>query len=260
MMVSAVLILVTGCSDAARVEVPAPSVYVEDAKVDAGVTLRIHAPEASTLTFTPAGPVPTPVAPTTWEVQAADGSYVVAVADPTGATTKLYVDVGVTGPIGGEMDGLANLPPPPPSKWLYYTVAAVFGIGTYLLVQSLKRRLKRPLPPPIPDPAHVIAHRAWAALRDRTDLDDATVARLISEIFRTWLDATESFPATKRTTREILDNLASTLTASELQSARRLLTATDLVKFAERAERANLFEQLDGDFAALVRPGRSPHV
>lgn len=260
MIALALAFALAGCGEDAPVDVPAPAVYVEDAKVDAGVSLRVHAPEGSTLAFTPAGPVPTPVDNTTWEVQAEDGSYIVAVSDPAGVTTKLYVDVGVVGPTGGEMDGLANLPPPPPSNWLYYTVAALSALATYAAVQYIRHRLKRPLPPPIPDPPHVIAHRAWSALRDRTDLDDATVARLISEIFRTWLDATESFPATKRTTREILDNLASTLTAAELQSARRLLTATDLVKFAERSERANLFEQLDGDFVALVRPGRSSHV
>lgn len=254
------LVTLVGCRTSERASVPPPAIYIEDAKVDPGVSLRVHAPAGSSLVVAPEGPVAKLVDDTTWEIEAEDGSYVVAVVPTEGAATKLYVDVGVTGPTGGEMDGLAALPPPAAPIWPYVILGVTTSVTAVWLARYAYRQMRRPAPAPTPDPPHVIALRAWASLRDRTDLEAESVARLMSEIFRAWLDATQQFPATKRTTRETLDNLAGTLTAAELQSARRLLSATDLVKFAERTERANLFEQLDGDFVALVRAGRGVHA
>ena len=78
----------------------------------------------------------------------------------------------------------------------------------------------------------------------------------MSTIFRTWIGAAWGLPAPQRTRREILDSLAGMFTAAELDSARRLLSATDLVKFAERSQHANLFETLDQDFQSVVKPVR----
>jgi hypothetical protein len=255
-VLAAAWLVVAGCAAPERPALPPRPAFVEDAKVESGEALVVHATEGTTLSIVPEGAVPTPQTTEIWEIRAKDGSYVVTATDAAGGVTKLYVDVGVSGPTGGPMDGLAALPPPPPSRWAYYLTALVFGLLGFAVARFVRGKLKKPAPPPIPDPPHVIAIRAWGVLRERHDLDDEALARLMSEVFRNFLDATQPFPATKRTTKEIVDNLASTLTAAELQAARRLLMATDMVKFATRAERANLFEQLDGDFSLLVSARR----
>jgi hypothetical protein len=85
-------------------------------------------------------------------------------------------------------------------------------------------------------------------------LAPAELALELSAVFRRYLEAAHGWPATRRTTREILDILAGLHTATELDSSRRLLMAMDLVKFADRDERATLFERLDDDFGNVVRP------
>jgi hypothetical protein len=260
------LLWLAACSGETSLPVvpPAP-VWVDAQHVDAGAHITLHAPVGATVAST-GSLVVAPSGDGTWDLSGENGSYIVTVTPPAPAAapagspapapTRLFVDVGVAGPTGGEMDDLADLPPPPPPIWPWVVagVAAVVvaGGGAAWAWQRFK-----PVPaPPPPDPPEVVARRAWAALRERTDLRPEEIARAMSEIFRTWVDAAWGFPATRRTTREILDNLAGAFTAAELDAARRLLMATDLVKFAERSEHANLFENLDRDFSTLVRPVR----
>lgn len=249
-------LLLLACADPPVPELPAAPVYVDARRAPSGGTLALHAPAGSSVE----SDKPLTVAPTgegEWALSGEDGSYVVTVTPPApAAAVKLYLDVGVDGPTGGELDDVRAVPPPPPPMWPWIAGGVAAGIGAVALGVWAWRRYAPAPPPPPPDPPHVIARRAWAALRQRTDLPPEAVAGAMSEIFRTWIDAAWGFPATRRTTREILDNLAGSLTAVELESSRRLLTATDLVKFAERSEHANLFERLDRDFEALVKPVR----
>lgn len=92
------------------------------------------------------------------------------------------------------------------------------------------------------------------------DLGPAELALALSAVFRRYLEAAHRWPATQRTTREILDTVAGLYTATELDSCRRLLMAMDLVKFADRAEQADIFDTLDADFSAIVRPVGAPHA
>lgn len=258
------LALLAACSSGGdAVAVPAAPVWVDARRADAGGHIGLHAPPGSTIEGSE-GLVVAPKSADTWDVSGEPGSYIVTVTQPVDpatptaapARTRLFVDIGVTGPTGGEMDDLAAVPPPPPPIWPWVVAglvgAAALGGAAVWAWQKVK---PEPLPP-TPDPPEVIARRAWSALRERTDLRPEDVARAMSEIFRTWLDAAWGFPATRRTTREILDNLAGSFTAAELDAARRLLTATDLVKFAERDQHTDLFESLDRDFTTLVRPVR----
>jgi hypothetical protein len=156
------------------------------------------------------------------------------------------------------MEDLAVLPPPPPPVWPWVLggVAAIgaLGAGGWFAWQ----RLKPKPPPPPPEPADRVARREWAALRARRDLQPEELALALSRVYRTYLDAVHAWPATSRTTREILDNLAGEMTALQLERARRLLSAMDIVKFSERETHASFFEALDADFDALVVPVHAP--
>lgn len=248
---------------------PAAPVWVESRKVDEGKPARIHAPagttmptvEGLTLTQESVGDDGSAV----WDAVGAKGSYVIDVPGPDQKPVPIYVDIGVEGPTGGEMADLAAPAPRPPPIWPY-VLGGLVGLGTVVAAGIAAWKKWRPLPPPAPpEPPDVLALRAWLALRARTDLDAAQLALELSSVYRRYLDATRVWPATSRTTREILDNLAGELSAAELDCARRLLSAMDLVKFAERdgnSARASLFEQLDADFRRLVSPvrGRSDRV
>lgn len=242
---------------------PAPPVWVESRTVGSGEAVIVHVPTGTTPPTVEgleirkvAGDETTE----TWELTGKDGSYIVpvpATKDAAGGTVPpvtLYLDIGVTGPVGGPMEDLAALPPPPePTPWWVWVVAAA-GSGLGVGAVQLWRRLRPGPPPPPPEPAHVVARREWARLRERRDLPPEALAVELSAVYRRYVQAVAGWPATSRTTREILDNLSGSLLASDLDAARRLLTAMDLVKFADRATHEGLFEQLDADFVALCVP------
>ncbi len=242
------------CAEA-PVAVAPPTVYVDAARVATGDPAVVHAPVGSTVAANN-GLVATARDEQAWELRGDDGSYVVTVTPPQGESVRLFVDIGVEGPKAGELADLLPVVPESAPVWPYVAGGILLAALVAATAYAAYRRLKKPPPPPIPDPPHVVAQRAWDALRRREDLPPEEVARQMSEIFRTWLAAAYGFPAPRRTTREIVDNLAGSLTALELDATRRLLTATDLVKFAERNEHADLFSRLDDDFRNLVRPVR----
>jgi hypothetical protein len=200
-------------------------------------------------------------------------SYVINLAPghatgPDGAARELpmapiFVDIGVEGPSGGPMADLLPVPAERDLPWVWMGAgigaAALLGAGLYAL-----RRRRPPLPPAPPDPAHVVARRAWDEAR-RAGLDDHALALRLSAILRTYFDQAIGFPASARTTREILAHLqdAGTLDAAHRGRARHILDATDRLKFAREGGGAGFFEALDDDFAAVLdatRPrGEVPH-
>ncbi len=249
------MIWILACEDAAPPAAPPAAVYVEAQKVDEGTPVRVHAPAGSTVEANN-GLVATAANDETWELRGEPGSYIVTVTPPGAEAVRVFVDIGVEGPDAGELADLVSLPPEPDPTWPIWVGGAAALTTVAALGYAAWQRYKPAPPPPIPDPPHVVALREWDRLRARTDLAPEELARQMSEIFRTWVGAAYGFPATRRTTREIVDNLAGMLTAAELDATRRLLMATDLVKFAERQEHADLFARLDDDFRGLVRPVR----
>jgi hypothetical protein len=233
---------------------PAPEaapVWIEDRTVDAGAPVVLHAPDTVSVEA-PAGLTATKRATgddgtAVWELRGDPGSFHVEVAG-----TQLFFDIGVEGPTGGPMDDLARVPEPPPPLWPWL-VGSVVGAGA-LAAGALYawKRFRPAAPPPPPEAPHVRARREWAAARVRADLAPELLALELSAVYRRYLEATGGFSATARTTREILDNLAGEMTALQLDRARRLLSAMDLVKFSDRETRAELFAKLDDDFEALV--------
>jgi len=245
-----------GCGGEAPPSAPPAAIYVDAQQVDEGAPAVVHAPAGSTVE-TQDGLVATAASEDTWELRGEPGSYIVTVTGPGRAPVRVFVDIGVDGPDVGELADLLSVPPEPDPTWPIWVASTIALAMVAALGYAAWQRFKPVPPPPIPDPPHVVALRAWDRLRSRTDLAPEELARQMSEIFRTWVGAAHGFPATQRTTREIVDNLAGMLTAIELDATRRLLMATDLVKFAERQEHADLFARLDDDFRRLVRPVRS---
>lgn len=244
------------CAEAPPPPAPAAAVWMSARHVESGESVVLHTPPGAGVAGTK-NLVVVASTPETWALSGADGSYIVTVTEAgTAAPTRLFLDIGVKGPTGGEMDDLLSPPPPPPPLWPW-VVAGTAALA--LVVAGSVWALRRFAPPPPPPPAlppHEAARRAWNLLRERADLAPPEVAAEMSTIFRTWIGAAWGLPAPQRTRREILDSLAGMFTAAELDSARRLLSATDLVKFAERSQHANLFETLDQDFQSVVKPVR----
>lgn len=243
-----ILTLLLACGERPATPVPDLPVWIEDRAVDAGEPVVLHAP-AGTQIPAVEGITPSPRDETTWELRGEPGSYHLEVGG-----VALYFDVGVEGPTGGPLEDVLRPPPPEPPLWPKLLAGAVALVALAGAGAWAWRRFKPVPPPPPPEPADRVARREWAALRGGGDLGPEDLARELSAVYRRYLDATHPWPATARTTREILDNLAGDLTAVDLDRARRLLGAMDLIKFSERGAHAGIFDALDADFDALVRP------
>ena len=206
-----------------------------------------------------------------WTWTAPKGSYEIpafpvhwqageAVADA--ATSPLFVDVQ-TEPLGREGD-LADIEEPAAVRVIPWRaisigggVAALLLGGVIVAFRSGRSRGPTYVPPEPPD---VVAIRQWEAVRADPSLDDHAKAVQISRIFRVYVEAVLGFPATAWTTSEILARLVEMphLPEGNTPRAKRLLRATDRVKFAGEAAKADLFEELDSDLRAFVGTTR-PH-
>jgi len=195
------------------------------------------------------------------------GSYVIQPGDgeadgPSDAkkplqTAPIFVDIGVQGPSGGPMAAFQETPAEATSPWpiVAGVGAALAGLGGLALWRHLRRR--KALPPPPPDPPHVVAQREWEAAR-LAGLDDHALALRLSSILRVYLEAITGFPATSRTTREILGaaERESLLSHDLRQRARHVLDATDRLKFAREGGGEAFFASLDEDFLAVIEATR----
>lgn len=179
------------------------------------------------------------------------------------ASDPIWVDVGAEPP---ALDGFADIEDPPPVFQL--SNAAIVGVvcvgigglgvagSIGLAFFALSGRKPSDLPPEAPD---VVALRRWNAVRSDPDLDDHDKAVAIAAILREYIEAVLGFPATAWTTSEILEHLGdlSHLPEGNVGRARRVLRATDRIKFADAAARETLFEELDDalrTFIASTRP------
>ena len=200
---------------------------------------------------------------TTYALSGNDGSYVVVVpaveASGPGDQTRqiepspVFVDIGKAPP---PLDGLvdAEAIPVESDGWPAWMVASAVGLGLALvgLLAAVWHR-SRNRPPPPPKPAELVAREAWAAARE-DELDDHGLALALSQIFRRYLQAVTGFPMLSRTTREIVDYLdgESLLVESLRPRARRVLDATDRLKFAREGGGVAFFDELEADFLAVV--------
>jgi hypothetical protein len=167
-------------------------------------------------------------------------------------SARLFFDVGPEG-LRSELEGFAELPPLKENPWPKRFVWA--GLG-FLLAAALLfwwwKRPRKPVPvlPPIPPDQEALA--AWAIVWNDPDLDDHGRALLLSQIFRRYVERVFQLPASAFTSMEVLDQLSSDLSEHHLGQSRRLLGATDRIKYARRGGGQALFESLDTDFRELI--------
>jgi hypothetical protein len=203
----------------------------------------------------------------TWSLEGPPGSYVIdsgkaTVQKPQGQSEPivappLFVDVGVKGP-SSKLEDIASLTPAPPSPWPWWAAGGL--VAALLLVAAAwwwtHRRKKKTTVPP--EAAHVVALREWRAVMDHADLDDHTRALRLSEVFRRYLEARHALPATAWASGEILDALydRGKVAALQLDQARRLLLATDLLKFARKGGGKQFFIELEESFQSYLAATR----
>ncbi|MEM6925759.1 MAG: hypothetical protein AAF602_02425 [Myxococcota bacterium] len=117
--------------------------------------------------------------------------------------------------------------------------------------------VKRP-----PLPPHLAALHAWEAVRADAERTDEDKARELSVIFRRYVEAVLRFEATALTTSEILQRLLglTRLPKGNVPRAKRLLRATDRIKFAEERPTDELIDELDADLRAFIEATRPSTV
>ena len=209
-----------------------------------------------------------------YELTGESGSYVVmlgpsAASGPADQVREfspppVFVDIGIKGPTGGPMAGFEG--PPEETGWPWTVWAAILAgvlliaaLAGWLIWRLIKRRKPAPVVPP--DPPHVIALREWSAARQAREdgeLDDAALALELSRVLRAYLEAICAWPATARTTREILAFLeregAGTrqIDVTDRMRTSRILDATDRLKFAREGGGDAFFDSLGDDFQAVI--------
>ena len=101
-----------------------------------------------------------------------------------------------------------------------------------------------------------VALEAWDRIRGDAALQVEQKATALAELFRVYVEGVLGFEATARTTREILDHLGSLthLPEGNVHRAKRILRATDLVRFAEDRPRTpeEWLADLDADLRGFV--------
>lgn len=178
-------------------------------------------------------------------------------ADAPVCSEPIYVDVG-TRP---DRKAMADIVDPsamwrvPPQVIALAVVALVLVVALVMAGRALWRRRPAPrIAEVIAEPAHVLAWRSWEAVRDDRTLSDFDRAFALSEIFRTYAEAALDFPARAFSTSETLDHLEAltALPRTNLPRAKRLLRATDRVKYAEVPPDERFFAELEDDLRGFI--------
>ena len=258
----------------------AGSTLVVQTRFDPGGEVTLPQPPAdpaSAMTFEPVGEPGREriggheVVTQRWKWSATKGNYEIPAltahwkgpeSEADAASSPLFVDVD-SEPLGREGD-LADIEEPA-RVWTipWRGIALAGGVGALLLggvalaFRTGGRRGPVYIPPEPPD---VVALRQWDAVRADPLLDDHQKAVQISRIFRVYAEVVLGFPATAYTTSEILARMVDLphLPDGNVPRAKRLLRATDRVKFAGEAARTDLFDELDADLRTFIGSTR-PH-
>lgn len=170
-------------------------------------------------------------------------------------TRAIWVDLGVEAPEVGELQDIVE----PGRVWTipWTPIFAVGGAGLLFvggLVFAFRRPRQRTGPVAPPEPPDVRVIRAWEAVRADVALSDDDKAEALSRLYREYTEEVLAFPATAWTTTEILTKLQAMtqLPEGNVPRAKRLLRATDRIKFAEAKPGSDLFDELDSDLRAFV--------
>jgi hypothetical protein len=242
---------------------------VVQVEAPAGADVVLPEPEVPNLTLTPIDAATTErlgaatVHTRRYRLSGPEGSYEIPALSAGGApSAPLWVDLGRP---PAALDGLVDIADPEP-VWRVGPALVVGGVcvgltalgalGAVGLVAWSRRRGRAVVVPP--EPPDVLALRRWEAVRADPTLDDHAVAVAIATILRDYLEAVLAFPATAWTTREIVDHLAALphLPEGNVGRAKRILGATDRIKYADARARDALFDELDDALRSLVASTR----
>lgn len=204
-----------------------------------------------------------------WSVTGSAGSYEISPIDlrmdgldePVASTPSLFIDLEVEPPREGEWVDIADPDVVRVIPWAWW-----IGVGSVAMLSLAGvlwafRRPREPVVVEVPQEApDVVVLRGWASVHQDARLDDYTKALALSRLFRDYLEAVLTFPATAWTTTETVSHLRELahLDAEHVPQARRLLRATDRVKYAETKPKEDLFEVLSQDLLTFVDATR-PH-
>lgn len=207
----------------------------------------------------------------TWSLQAEPGSYVIEPAlvrfvGPDGVEqlvegSRQFVDVGVQGPTsqvqdirGVELADPRNLPW---GKLILGSAAllALAGAGVWFWTRT---SAPIPEPPPRPESAAARLLRLWDAARADDTLDDHATALVLSQLYRDYVGARTGLKTDAMTTPELLAALEQSERFQPWTGvSKRLLQATDLIKFARAQASEALFDELDKALRAVVDATRT---
>ena len=231
-------------------------------------TLQLQEPAAEGLELTPAeqdGPVQEGDRQRTrlqYNLTGPAGSYVIqpgaALAVGPGDQQRelvpppIFVDIGVDGPTGGELAGAEAPPEPPEPPWALIGAGV---LGVVLLSGGLVWWMRRPKPIPPPEPIDVRARRLWSVARS-AGMDDHTLALTLSGVLRDYLQRRYSWPATSRTSREILAFLEDRVPASLRLQLTAVLEANDRLKYAREGGGGAFFDSLEASFLDILQTSR----
>lgn len=177
-------------------------------------------------------------------------------------STALFLDMGVQ----YERPEMVDIAEPaavwrlPHPAWF----VAVGGVGGLLLgglFLAIRSRPEPAMSSVADEPPDLAAIRRWTAIRNDTALDDNAKAKALSHIFRQYTEVTLHFPALKWTTTESITHLQglTSFDPADLHRARKLLRATDLVKFADQTTEGAFFDEMDADLRAFI-DSTKPHL
>lgn len=170
---------------------------------------------------------------------------------------SVFVDVGVEAPAVGELFDIVDPPAVRRIPWIPVLSVGALFLGGLLLAFGRPRRRKEAVQAP-PIPPDVAALQAWDAVRADGSLSDEDKARELSVIFRAYVESVLNFEATAWTTSEIVAHLRTLVQLPEGNTprARRLLRATDRIKFAGERPTGELVADLDTDLRSFVSATR----
>jgi hypothetical protein len=117
------------------------------------------------------------------------------------------------------------------------------------------RRTSAPLPelPPRPESAAARLLRLWDAARADDTLDDHATALVLSQLYRDYVAARTGLKTDSMTTPELLVSLEQSERFQPWTGvSKRLLQATDAIKFARAQGGDALFDELDKALRAVV--------
>jgi len=196
-----------------------------------------------------------------YEIQPVTVSYPGPDGEPvTAQSDAIFLDLETDPVEVGEIEDIEDPAATGTSlPWILLGAGLVAG-GVVIAFWPRRSRPTVTKRPPLPP--HLEALQAWEAVRADPSRTDEDKARELSVIFRRYVEAVMRVEATALTTSEILAYLQELrqLPQGNVPRAKRLLRATDRIKFAEERPSDELLDDLDADLRAFVEATRPSTV